>query len=80
MMMFKNPYDESNDLKPHERLFLKKVLFYINKVKESRFPGSKHKFNSYNDPKISEYINNDKQGESYLWVPLTRASKATQRQ
>lgn len=80
MMMFKNPYDESNDLKPHERLFLKKVLFYINKVKESRFLGSKHKFNNYNDPKISEYINNDKQGESYLWVPLTRASKATQRQ
>ena len=35
MMMFKNPYDESNDLKSHERLFLKKVLFYINKVKES---------------------------------------------
>ena len=80
MMMFKNPYDESNDLKSHERLFLKKVLFYINNVKESRFPGSKHKFNSYNDPKIPEYINNDKQGESYLWVPLTRASKATKRQ
>lgn len=80
MMSFKNPYDESNDLKSHERIFLKKVLFYINKVKESRFPGSKHKFSNYNDPEIPKYINNDKQGESYLWVPLTRASKTTQRQ
>ena len=80
MMLFKNPYDMSNNLKPHERLFLKKTLFYINKIKESRFPGSKQKFSDYNDPKIVEYINNDKQGESYLWVPLTRASKATQRQ
>ena len=80
MMMFKNPYDETNNLKPHERLFLKKALFYINTVKEKRFPGSKHMFSNYNDPKIAEYINNDKQGESYLWVPLTRASKASERQ
>lgn len=79
-IMFKNPYDNSNDLKSHERLFLKKVLFYINKVKESRFPGSKNKFTDYNDPKIAQYINNEKDGESYLWVPLTRASKATKRQ
>ena len=80
MMLFKNPYDDTNDLKPHERLFLKKTLFYLNKVKESRFPGSKVLFTNYNDPKIAEYINNDKQGESYLWVPLTRASRATKRQ
>jgi hypothetical protein len=77
MMMFKNPYDMSNDLKPHERIFLKKSLFYINKVKEGRYAGSKTLFKDYNDPKIAEYINNDKEGESYLWVPLTRASKAT---
>lgn len=80
LMLFKNPYDNSNDLKPHERLFLKKVLFYINKVKLSKYPGSKQLFKDYNDPKIAEYINNDKQGESYLWVPLTRATKATKRQ
>lgn len=80
MMMFKNPYDMSNDLKPHERKFLKKALFYINKVKESRFPKAKVKFTSYDDPKINEYINNDKEGESYLWVPLTRASRASRRQ
>ena len=80
MMMFKNPYDMNNDLKPHERTFLKKSLFYINRIKEQRFSGSKHMFNDYNDPKIAQYINNDKQGETYLWVPLTRASKSTQRQ
>ena len=80
MMLFKNPYDMSNNLKPYERTFLKKSLFYINRIKEQRFKGSKHMFTNYNDPKIAEYINNDKQGESYLWVPLTRASKATQRQ
>lgn len=75
-LIFKNPYDENNDLKPHERTFLKKSLFYINKV---RFK-DKQKFSSYNDPNIPKFINNDKTGQQYLWVPLVRASNTSQRQ
>lgn len=32
-MRFKNPYDNSNDLKPHERKFLKDILWEINQVR-----------------------------------------------
>ena len=79
-LIFKNPYDETNNLKSHERLFLKKALFYLNQVKLSRFEGAEEKFTDYNDPAISKFINNNKNGEKYLWVPLTRASNASQRQ
>lgn len=75
MLIFKNPYDTNNDLKDYERVFLKKVLFLIN---ELRF-GEKNKFKNENDPDIIEYLNGPS-GEKYLWVPLMRASKASQRQ
>jgi hypothetical protein len=29
LMIFKNPYDMSNDLKPHERELLKPILYQI---------------------------------------------------
>ena len=78
-MLFKNPYDNSNDLAPAERKFLKKALFEFNRIRQIRRNDIK-KFTSYEDPAISEYISNNSQGEKYLWVPLKRASKTSQRQ
>ena len=79
LMLFKNPYDNSNDLTPIERKFLKKALFEFNKIRQIRRNDIK-KFISPDDPQIAEYISNSSQGEKYLWVPLKRASKTSQRQ
>lgn len=72
-MQFKNPYDMDNNLKPVERELLKKVLYQITWINTN----GNFKFQSWNDPKIAEHIKNHPE---YLWVPLTRASKATSRQ
>lgn len=73
LMKFKNPYDDSNDLKPEERELLKKVLFAIANITY----GDNFQFESYNSPKLVEWI---KENPYYLWVPLEKASKATSRQ
>lgn len=73
LMSFKNPYDNTNNLKPHERELLKEVLFKIDKINRN----GNSKFYSANDPKIKEWI---KTHPEYLWVPLERASQATRRQ
>lgn len=73
LMSFKNPYDLSNDLKPHERTLLKEVLYRIDKINRN----GNSKFYSANDPKIKNWINIHPE---YLWVPLERASAATKRQ
>ena len=73
LMSFKNPYDEYNDLKPHERELLKYVLFQINRINRN----GNSQFSSPEDSKIKSYI--EKHPE-YLWVPLERASAATKRQ
>lgn len=72
-MNFKNPYDSTNDLTVAERELLKKVLYQITWINTN----GNFKFQSWNDPKIAEYI---KDHPEYLWVPLTRASKSTSRQ
>ena len=79
IMLFKNPYDNSNNLNPAERKFLKKALFEFNRIRQIRRKDIK-KFTSENDPAIAEYISNNPQGEKYLWVPLKRASRTSQRQ
>lgn len=61
-----------NNLKPVERELLKKVLYQITWINTN----GNFKFQSWNDPKIAEHIKNHPE---YLWVPLTRASKATSR-
>lgn len=73
LFSFKNPYDLSNDLKPHERELLKEVLYRIDKINRN----GNSKFSSANDPKIKAWINNHPE---YLWVPLERASEATRKQ
>ena len=78
-MLFKNPYDESNNLTSSERKFLKKALFEFNRIRQIKRRDIKN-FTSWNDPAISDYISNNPNGERYLWVPLKRASKSTQRQ
>lgn len=72
IMVFRNPYTDS-DLKPHERIFLKKALFFFNKYNFKE----KQKFKSWDDPKIADYI---VKHIEYLNVPLKRASKSTRRQ
>jgi len=57
-MLFKNPYDNSNNLTPAERKFLKKALFEFNRIRQIRRNDIK-KFTSYEDPAISEYISNN---------------------
>lgn len=73
LMIFKNPYDMSNDLKQHERELLKQVLYQIAVITHN----GKFNFSSPNDPKLAIYVKNH---EEYLWVPLERASRATSRQ
>lgn len=73
MFSFKNPYDMSNDLKPHERKMLKQVLYNLDKINRN----GNSQFSSIEDSKIPEYI---KAHPEYLWVPLERASDATKRQ
>lgn len=72
-MSFKNPYDYNNDLKPEERELLKKVLYQITWINTN----GNFKYSGWNDPKLADYV---KAHPEYLWVPLTRASKATERQ
>lgn len=66
-LIFKNPYDQNADLLPHERKFLKKALFYINKIRlgETRLRS---------DAEMEEFI--EKKPE-YLNVPLEKASSTT---
>lgn len=73
LMIFKNPYDNSNDLKPHERELLKQVLYQIAQINHN----GNFSYSSPSDPKLPQYI---KEHQEYLWVPLERASKATSRQ
>lgn len=68
-LCFKNPYNTNNDLTDVERKFLKKVLFYINKVRYGQ--------NSLkSDEEMLRFIGNN---PSYLNVPLEKASKTTRR-
>lgn len=82
LMKFKNPYineGDSNYLNNVERKFLKQALFEFNRIRMIKRHDVQN-FTSYNDPRIAEYIKNNPNGERYLWVPLKRASKPTQRQ
>lgn len=73
LMVFKNPYDMSNDLKTHERELLKQVLYQIAQINHNGNFG----YSSPTDSRLPQYI---KEHPEYLWVPLERASKATSRQ
>lgn len=68
-LLFKNPYDNTNDLDSVDREFLKKVLKYINK-----FRFKEENFENKSEIEISNFIANHKQ---YLFVPLEKASGAT---
>lgn len=73
LLIFKNPYDNTNDLKPEEREILKHVLFRIAMINSN----GNFKFSSPTDSRLPEYI---EKNPWYLWVPLERASTATSRQ
>ena len=73
LLVFKNPYDNTNDLKPEERKLLKHVLFRIAKIHTN----GNFKFSSPTDSRLPAYI---EKNPWYLWVPLERASTATSRQ
>lgn len=70
---FKNPYDQYNDLKPHEREMLKKVLFQIDTINRN----GNAQFSSPEDSRIPEYIRSHPE---YLYIPMERASAATKLQ
>ena len=72
IMKFRNPYTDPN-LKSHERIFLKKALFFFNKYNFK----DKQKFKDWNDSDIQDYII---EHDEYLNAPLKRASKASRRQ
>lgn len=69
-MIFKNPYDTSNDLDEDDRKFLKKALFEINRT---RF-GEDFSYKSENDPSLKSFV---ARNVKYLWVPLEKASSST---
>lgn len=73
LMSFKNPYDNSNNLTPSERKFLKFALFQIAKIRNNQ----QFDYSSENDSRLPDYI---KKHPEYLWVPLEKASRATSRQ
>jgi hypothetical protein len=76
-MNFKNPYSTANNLKPEERVLLKKALFTFAKVRSEMF-GIKFDFTSENDPALIKFIE-DPKNRWYFSVPLKIASKATMR-
>lgn len=71
LFLFKNPYDDSNNLTSDERTFLKKILFEMYKVRCS-IRNKDLDVTGINDPILKE-----KMPENYLYVPLQRASSAT---
>ena len=73
LMQFKNPYDDFNDLKDYERVFLKKILYEFHKVRCDVI-GIKNDIKGIDDPKLITNI-----PSKYLNVPLERASAATRR-
>ena len=73
-MMFKNPYTDGT-LNPHEKEFLKKVLFTFGKIRAEQ-KGLDFNFTDENDPGLQDFISNK---PWYFWVPLEKASVATRR-
>ena len=71
-MVFKNPYDMSNDLTSPERELLKQVLYQIAMINHN----GNFSYSSPNDSRLSDYV---QKHPEYLWVPLERASRATSR-
>lgn len=71
--LFKNPYDPDSDLKPHERKFLKKILWEFYKVRQN-MKHHKEEFDGPDDPSLVE-----KMPKNYLYAPLQKASVATKR-
>lgn len=72
-LIFKNPYDPKAVLDQHERKFLKKVLFMINKL---RYKDDPHFiFESENDKDFQKYINS--KGIDAFLVPLEKASSSS---
>lgn len=67
-MMFKNPYNMSNDLTSAERTLLKAVLSHLYEIRRTFNPALKEITD------VEAYI---EKNPSYLQVPLMRASKAT---
>lgn len=70
-MMFKNPYDLSNNLTSAERELLKKVLKYLYDIRRTFNPGLKEITD------VEKYIQSN---PNYLQVPLIRASGASKLQ
>ena len=68
MLLFKNPYDPNSKLLPEERVFLKDLLWRINKLRFRLGPNE-----SENSDKVRELKKNKK----WYWVPLTEASSAS---
>lgn len=78
-MQFKNPYDLSTDLKPHEREFLKKILWEFHKIRSDMF-GIDYVFTGPNDSKLIKAIESGSSSvHNYFNVPLERASAVTRR-
>ena len=78
LLIFKNPYDNTNDLKEHERTLLKEVLFRIAQINSNyNFSDGNYRFVSSNDSRLIEWT---KKHPEYFWVPLERAAPATRRQ
>lgn len=73
LFMFKNPYDNTNDLKTHEREFLKKILYEFYKVR-CNMRHISPEISSASDPKLLTDM-----PETYLYVPLQKASANTRR-
>lgn len=71
-MVFKNPYDMSNDLTSPERELLKQVLYQIAMINHN----GNFSYSSPNDSRLADYV---QKHPEYLWVPLERASRATSR-
>jgi hypothetical protein len=70
--MFKNPFDSNAVLDNDDRIFLKKVLFIINRT---RFGKRNFPFKDENDPDFEKFI--ETKGAQALFVPLEKASAST---
>lgn len=78
-MLIKNPYDKTNDLTEDDRIFLKSILWEINKYKctdsnlDRKWKYDQHEKEIMNSEWFKE--NTLQQESSYFYLPLSKASR-----
>lgn len=72
LLIFKNPYDNNNNLSSEERTLLKHIIFEINNIMSKG--KIEETYHTCNNEDFGKYVTENEQAR---WVPLEKASKAS---